>query len=141
MGKDELLICIKCQSDNIPFQNLTDLQFLAASKDLKTDSEVLQELSVTSTSLRTFFQEINKSSPFENLDLDEDDDNATLINCKYTDLCSFKYKPSKNKFSLLHTNIGSLSKHKEELEVILNMLDFKFDVIGITETKLSKNSA
>ena len=140
MGKDELLICTKCQSDNIPFQNLTDLQFLAASKDLKTDTEVLEEVSVTSTSLRTFFQEINKSSPFEHLDSDEDDDNATLINCKYTDLCSFKHKPSKNKFSLLHTNIGSLSKHKEELEVILNMLDFKFDVIGITETKLSKNS-
>ena len=45
----------------------------------------------------------------------------------------------KNVFSLFHTNIGSLAKHKEELETILNMLDFKFDIIGISETKLSKN--
>ena len=45
----------------------------------------------------------------------------------------------KNDFSLFHTNIGSLSKHKEELETILTMLDYKFDIIGISETKLSKN--
>ena len=132
INKDNSLICIKCQADNIPFQDLTDLQFLAVSKGLDTDSEALQEVSVTSTSLRTLFQEINKSSPFEQLDSEEDEGNATLINCKYTDLSSFNYKTQNNTFSLFHTNIGSLSKHKEELEVILKMLD----VIGISETKL-----
>ena len=43
-------------------------------------------------------------------------------------------------FSLFHTNIASLSKHKEELQTVLAMLDYKFDVIGITETKLLKNA-
>ena len=46
-------------------------------------------------------------------------------------------------FSLFHLNIGSLNLHFEEIHVALNILDHSFDVIGITETKLSdsgKNS-
>ena len=35
-------------------------------------------------------------------------------------------------------NIASLSKHKEELEAALSLLDFQFDIIGITESKLFK---
>ena len=50
----------------------------------------------------------------------------------------FKYTYNKKAFSIFHNNIASLSKHKEELEVILNMLNFKFDVIGISESKLKK---
>ena len=44
-----------------------------------------------------------------------------------------------NKFSVLHLNIGSLGAHKDELESILSMLNFKFDVIGISETKIQKD--
>ena len=122
--------------ENIPFQNLTDLQFCATNKGLNTDTDGLQEASITSTSLRSFFKEINKSNPFEHFDKDDDEEDSSLINCKYVDLNTFNYKPKKNMFSLFHTNIGSLAKHKEELETTLKMLDFKFDVI--TETKLSK---
>ena len=39
---------------------------------------------------------------------------------------------------MFHTNIGSLSKHKDELEAVLSILNFDFDVIGLTETKLNK---
>ena len=138
--ENQQIMCINCQTENIPFQNLTDLQFCAVNKGLNTDTEVLQEVSVTSTSLKTFFKEINNTNPFEHLDLDnEEDENAALINCKYEDLCSFNYKPQKGVFSLFHTNIGSLAKHKDELETILTMLNYKFDIIGISETKLSKN--
>ena len=35
-------------------------------------------------------------------------------------------------------NIASLSKHKEELEAALSLLDLQFDIIGITETKILK---
>ena len=44
-----------------------------------------------------------------------------------------------NNLSLLHLNIASLQKHKEELETILNLIDFKFDVLGITESKIRTN--
>ena len=38
--------------------------------------------------------------------------------------------------SLYHWNILSLSKNKDELETILNMIGSKFGVIGITEAKI-----
>ena len=65
---------------------------------------------------------------------------STRDSTTYVDLCSFKYKPNNNFFSLFHTNIGSLAKHKDELQTILTMLDYKFDVIGISERKLLNNS-
>ena len=136
--EDNSTICITCQIENIPFQNLTDLQFTAVNKGLITDTEVLQEISVTSTNIKSFFKEMNNQNPFNFFEADEEG-NACLINCNYVDLCNFNHKKKKNVFSLFHTNIGSLSKHKEELETVLTMLDFKFDVIGISESKLKKN--
>ena len=138
--ENKKVTCISCQLENIPFQSLTDIEFSAVNKGLDTDTDILQEVCVTSTSLKIFFEEINKSNPFTNVNDDENDDNATLINCKYVDLASFNFKPSKEKFSLFHTNIGSLAKHKEELETTLTMLDYKFDIIGITETKLTRKT-
>ena len=63
--KEKSIICFKCKSENIPFQHLTDLQLCAVNRGLNTDTEVLQEVSVTSTGLKNFFNEINKSNPFE----------------------------------------------------------------------------
>ena len=62
------------------------------------------------------------------------------INCNYVDINSFNYKNKKNTFSLFHLNIASLKKNKDELETFLNMIDFKFDFMGITETKLKATS-
>ena len=70
---------------------------------------------------------------------ENDFDLTPIINCKYVDINSFKsFKEDKKKFSILHLNIASLSLHKEEFEIVLTLLDFKFDIIGISETKLKK---
>ena len=37
---------------------------------------------------------------------------------------------------MFHLNIASLGLHKDELETSLSLLDHKFDVIAITETKI-----
>ena len=67
-------------------------------------------------------------------------DITPIINCKYLEILSLKSKNVNNKsFSLIHLNIHSLEKNKEELESTLSLLDFKFDVIGISETKLKTN--
>ena len=57
------------------------------------------------------------------------------------DIDTFKFQNNKHDFSLFHLNIASLAKHKEELETTLAMLNFKFDAIGISETKIKKNHA
>ena len=46
-----------------------------------------------------------------------------------------KFK-TKDHFSIFHLNIASLSKHKSDLETLLTILNFNFDVITITETKI-----
>ena len=58
------------------------------------------------------------------------------FDCKYLDIKSFNYRKSKQDFSIFHLNIASLSKHKDELETVLSMLNYKFDIIGISETKI-----
>ena len=110
------VICIKCQADNIPFQNLSDIQFAAVSSGSNLDSEILEKVSVNSISFNTFFNEINKSNPFDTLGLmnDDNDEDTHLLNCKYVDLLNFKYKTKDKNLSIFHTNIGSLKKHKTE---------------------------
>ena len=52
---------------------------------------------------------------------------------------SCNYIKKRKDFSIFHLNIASLSKHKEELETPLTILEYKCDVIGLTETKIIKN--
>ena len=134
MQKNELImICIKCKKENIPFFSSSNNEITKQANNSQTQ---------TSSSINLFFKGINEFNQNQNSnDGDEDDDDDKLpINCKYIDIDSFKFE-NNNDFSLFHLNIASLSKHKEELETILTMLNFKFDVIGISETKIKKNSA
>ena len=44
-------------------------------------------------------------------------------------------------FSIFHNNVRSLCRNLEHLEThLLNELDFKFDVVGVTETKINNSS-
>ena len=60
------------------------------------------------------------------------------ISCSYyscDDFVKAKLEASKN-FSILHLNIHSIQLHIEELRIILQALDFEFDIIAISESKL-----
>ena len=41
----------------------------------------------------------------------------------------------------MHTNIASLNAHHDELEIILSLIKFDFQIIGITEHKISDLTA
>ena len=43
-------------------------------------------------------------------------------------------------FSLLHTNIQSLLKNKDSLELLSNELDYDFDAIAVTETRHNESN-
>ena len=45
----------------------------------------------------------------------------------------------KKYLSVFHLNISSLQAHIEELKILLELLEFEFDIIGISETKLLKD--
>ena len=69
-------------------------------------------------------------------------DNPTDTNqFKFYDLQEFNASNdiTQNKFSLFHQNISSLQFHFEELQALLSELKLKFDIIGITESRIRKN--
>ena len=65
-----------------------------------------------------------------------DEDLVHSINSKYFEISELNnFKISKDTMSVFHMNIRSLSAHHDELSLLLAGLKFKFDVIGISETK------
>ena len=71
--------------------------------------------------------------------IDQDKLFYTQINSQYYDITEFN-RISRNKeasFNLIHNNLASITKH-HDLQLTLSLLQTKFDVIGITEHKISK---
>ena len=131
-----LFFCRKCQEDIIPFQKLSANSFTWFLRRvlIKTLISPIYFLSLNS-SLKTYFNDINNFNDNAN-DIGHE---APSINCNYVNISSFDHKNKKDILSLFHLNIASLSKHKEEHETILNIIDLKFDIVGITETKLKSH--
>ena len=110
------------QKRNIPFFSSSNNEITKQANNSQTQA---------SGSINSFFKGINEFNQNQNSnDGDDVDDNYQLT----VNILTMKY--NNNDFSLFHLNIASLSKHKKELETILTMLNFKFDVIGISETKI-----
>ena len=129
------VFCVTCKEEIFPFQKLTQQQFFLTSfKGQNTDIGDLEHL-FPSESIKMLFKNINE---FNNSG--DNQDEMPPLNCKYVDVESFNYPKDKNSLSLFHLNIASLSKHKDELETVLTMLDHKFDIIGITESKILKKT-
>ena len=69
-------------------------------------------------------------------DFDMNEKLINVINSKYYDISELRnvYK-SKSSFSLFHSNYRSLSKHIDELQILLRSTKISFDIIGVAETK------
>ena len=135
-GKNLPWFCISCNECIFPFGNLTDQQFFIHAKNININFETPSVLNISPPKhLQSIFNEFNNTSNNNN-------DEEFSINCKlYYDVESFntsKFK-SKDYFSIFHLNIASLSKHKTDLETLLALLNFEFNIIAITETKILKN--
>lgn len=77
---------------------------------------------------------------------DDDDDSENSIHphdCNYYNPNEFseaKFDQNRS-FSVLHLNIASIEMHIEELRTMLFLLNFKFDIIAISESKVKLNKA
>ena len=109
---------------------------MTSEKYINKDDDLLNVSLLPNNSLKTYFKDINNI----NSDLMDNDLEVPGINCNYIDINSFNYKNKKNTLSLFHLNIASLKNIKDELETFLNMIDFKFDFMGIIETKFKATS-
>ena len=132
-NKPDPFFCLKCQEEIIPFQKLSDQQFyMVSEKGINDDNDLSNLFIPTNSSLKTYFNDINNlNDNINNMDCE-----SPSINCSYVDVSSFDHRNKKDTLSLFYLHIASLSKHKEELETLLNMIDLKFDIVGITQTKI-----
>ena len=69
------------------------------------------------------------------------------IQCRYFSPHSFKLfkeklpgNSAKSSFSIFHNNIVSINRNLQNVELLLDELDFHFDVIGISETKITNSN-
>ena len=126
---EKIQLCLKCIEGSLPFQKLTDQQFsVISAKGINKDIEDINQSTLSPSSFKSFFKGVNDLS-----DNDNNEEDIPGINCKYLDINSFNYTQKVKDFSLFHLNIASLGKHKDELETVLNLLDYKFDILGIRD--------
>ena len=138
-NSDEQFYCIKCIESNFAFSKLSGKEFGFSvingvnGFNNETNIDFLSPTQMgTILNLNYFINtKINSLSD----DDEGGDDGTPPINCNYYDIDEFtkaEFNASKS-FSILHLNIHSVNKHIEELRIILNILNFKFDVIALSE--------
>ena len=141
---DEPFICIKCTEESLPFMCLNENQFkIAVDKGINFPGDINVQFQPNPTEQR-LFAKINNAINGISLDVnnDEDDDcDGTSFDCKYYSIPEFESKKFKSEktFSILHLNIHSIELHIEDLRIVLEMLDFKFDFICLSESKILKD--
>ena len=81
-----------------------------------------------------------KGDLFQNTLHDNGYDDLSTINSKYYDIKELNYlKPdSQSSFGMFHVNMASLNKHIDDLRLIISLLEYKFDIIDISEHKIKK---
>lgn len=87
---------------------------------------------------------MSKISGLSNLDNSDIESNIpNPINSKYyypSDFEKLTLSSSTTNFSLFHINLNSLNAHLDDLQSTLALLNFPFQVIGISETRENLNT-
>ena len=126
-------VCHDCSGLELPFCNLSDEQLLATFNGIDIDETKLNLL--PSFSIQTLLDKITSNGCIETGEFESE-----TVNSKYYSPTEFlAHKFSKSKFSILHLNIASLQSHINELRELLALLNYPFDLIAISETKLKKD--
>ena len=115
--------CPKCINTALPF---------SPEGNMGEPKEVPHQLN---DDLKLFISDLNKVS---NNNADQNSDPTfDTTNCKYYECHDFNNTMSQynHKTSALHLNIPSLSKHFDELNNLLSLLQHNFSFIGISETR------
>ena len=142
-----------CQNcfQHIPFNSLNSTEYDNFIKFDVTETQNGSNIRLTPTpsqqiiidKLDNLVQQHNANREDKDHDYSNQPDNEfdQPLTCSYFSCEEFvdaKIESSKN-FSILHLNIHSIQLHVEELRVLLHALNFKFDIIAISESKLKCN--
>ena len=147
---DRPFCCQKC-FEEIPFNSLNSTEFNSFSKFDVIETQNGSNIRLNPTPSQQIIKDkLNNLVQQQNFNTDEKDHDYSNqpdnefdqpITCSYfscEDFVNAKIEANKN-FSILHLNIHSIQLHVEELRVLLHALDFKFDIIAISESKLKSD--
>ena len=139
--------CPKCASDKFPFADMEDNEILLNSFNsnwncnckyanaTELNDEILHQqkliLNYKNDTSDSFFR-----SPGDEFDFQFDSYYALEPKFNYYDTHDFHILKDKltNPFSVIHTNISSLQHNGDDLFDLLTDLEFKFDVVAVSET-------
>ena len=138
---EQIFYCIKCTAASIPFMSLNDNHFnIAVTKGINCPNETEVRFD-PSPSDKLIYDKLNQAINAFDPNEENNKDEIATINCKYysnNEFISAKFKQDKT-FSILHLNIHSAELHIDELRITLEMLNFKFDIICLSESKIHKD--
>jgi len=125
--------CPICLFSHLPDASLElSDEFLNISENAKT---------VCDENLKHFINSCQNKLLDINLNFEDDENTFTNINSKYYDLHEIKkLKNDLTSLGILHTNLASIYKYHDDLELILSLIKVKFQIIGITEHKITGNT-
>ena len=130
---DQSCLCSACTAKIFPFYTSSDEEFARLYiSNVVFDMDRLPNIAFNS---------------YITNDNEDPDNNLPLITSRYYKVNAFVELLQKNlsqknlnSFSVMHSNIRSLSKNLHLLKDFLIMTESKFSIIGISETKLNDNS-
>ena len=142
-------LCRECSDDTIPFYHIDDEEeFIESLYAFYSDLPI--DLSVISNMI---FNPLSTNENFNSPLLDNDPDvnfyndiqrlfvdNSPYLYEDHFNTCLSKLADHPN-FGLFHINIRSLAAHKNELQLLLQMLNYQFSIIGLTETWLTDTTS
>ena len=140
---DKFWQCDNCHTNSrfaLPFCHLEEDDWLNFNNlKRKQTSDDVNILSAKSVDFASLCDSVHN---LVNNESDEDDILLNHVNSRYYDEKQFnKTKVDiPSSFGLFHANIASLNKHIDDLRLILSKLNFQFDVIGISEHKIRKDT-
>ena len=141
------LYCITCLNEIFPFPSLSNMEFDLTMQGINfSDNTDLQSLELRTAQqklvnkLNTVVKNYNNNIS-NNTDDDDDDNDVSPVDCSYISIEEFKLKKfnSSREFSTLHLNIHSVEAHIDELRIILKQINYDFDVICLSESKILKD--
>ena len=134
--------CLSCCSKMFPFGTLTNKDFIhfmtsyLPQQGTKSDESLL--LLKLPSDLALLYNQFNNTSP------EKDNDPVNVVNSKYYDIDQIQTLkfPNKHKsLSLFHINACSLNKNFDDLDHLLKCTNKAFDIIAVTETRITKQSS
>ena len=134
LKKDPLAwYCGDCTT-KIPFSTLSNKDFkdFLYSTTTPQPSQILQKSSKEIKKMMSRFKQVNQLF----------DRSENSISCDYYDVDDFnKIVVNQSDLTVIHLNISSLALHIDKLKLFLSLIKTKFDIICISESRITKSNS